>query len=272
MKQTLPAIFVLLLRILIQAEPETLTLKNSVFGPGEKLIFEAKYGFITGGFGKLEVLDTVRLNGRLCHQIRAVAHSNSTLSLFFPIRDTNISFVDVQGLYSHEIVKIINEGRYKRYRTTDFNQDSLYAHTIDHTIKKDSIIKIVPGIHDVISAFYFFRTLNISDSVDINCLDDYKAYPLRVKILGKETIKTPLGKFSCIEVEPLLSSSGIFLKKGRMSIWLTDDERRLPVMVKFKLPFLGNITCYLTDYNPPEIIPQDSENIATPKPQMESED
>jgi len=257
-------LFALLLPCLFAYSQEPPFAVNRVFGPGEKLQFEVKYGFIPGGFGKLEVIDTVRVRGHLCFQVRAVAHSNATLSLVFPVRDTNLSLIDVNGLYSHEMVKIIREGSYKRYRTMEFYPNTGTAVTTDYTVKKDSTLKIEPYLHDIMSAFYYFRTLNVTDSVDLKCLDDYKTYPLRIKIVGRETVKTPLGKFPCIEVEPMLASSGIFLKKGRMLLWMTDDERKLPVMVKFKLSFLGDITCYLTDYNPPDIIPQTPPPAAIP--------
>ncbi len=257
--------------------------ENKVFGPGESLEFEVKYGFISGGFARMEVLDTVRMKNRLCYEIRVIAHSNSTLSVFYPIRDTNISFVDVYGLFSHEIVKLIREGNYKRYRTTEFDQVNGIAVTQDFTTKKDSTMKTVPNVQDIISSFYYFRTLDVSDFVDINCLDDYTAYPLRVRIWGKETIKTPLGKFKCIHAEPMLTSSGIFLKKGKMSIWLTDDERKLPVMMRVKIPILGSVTCYLVGYNPPTlldqkalssplIMPNNNTDIIAPKPQTPVKD
>jgi hypothetical protein len=237
--------------ILAQTSPYN---ENNTFGPGERVVFEVKYGFLHGGYGQMEVLDTIRYRGRLCHKIRATATSNKGLSLVYPVRDTNISIIDAEGLYSHRIVKHINEGNYIRYRTTDFNPDIGMARTVDHTVFKDSSFTTENYIHDIISAFFFFRTTKVTDSIDLICVDDFKKYPLRVKVIKKEKIKTDLGKFDCIVIEPLITSSGIFMKNGKVQIWLTDDERRLPVLVKFKMPYLGSITCKLIEYNPAKII------------------
>jgi len=228
--------------------------KNETYGPGEKIVFEVKYGIFHGGYGMMEVQDTIRYRGRICHQIRVIATSNKGLSLVYPVRDTNISIIDAEGLYSHRIVKHINEGNYIRYRTTDFTPDVGMARTVDHTVFRDSTFSTENYIHDIISAFFYFRTIKVRDSIDITCIDDFKKYPLRVKVIKKETIKTDLGKFSCIVIEPQITSSGIFLKKGKMNIWLTDDDRRLPVLVKFKMPFLGSISCNLVEYNPAKIV------------------
>ncbi|MBL8026993.1 MAG: DUF3108 domain-containing protein [Fibrobacteres bacterium] len=245
--------FALLLPLFLKAE-QAPKRTNNTFGPGERLKFEVEYGFLNGGYGTMEVLDTIRYRGRICHQIRAIATSNKGLSLVYPVRDTNISIVDAEGLYSHRILKHINEGKYVRFRTTEFTPDAGIARTVDHTVLKDSTMNTANYMHDIMSAFFYFRTIDIKDSIDLWCVDDFKQYPLRVRIDKRETIKTDLGKFSCIVVEPVMTSSGIFMKKGKINIWLTDDERKLPVKVKFKMPYLGSITCNLIEYNPAKIV------------------
>jgi len=226
--------------------------RNNAFGPGEKFIYEVTYGFFNGGFARIEVLDTTRISNVLCHTIRAVAQSNRALSIVFPVRDTNTSYMAVDGLYSMKIVKNIHEGSYKRFRQTLFDHEKGLANT------NDSLIPIRPFVQDVVSALYFYRLLPTVDLASIDCFDDYKYYPLQILVSDREEIETPVGTFKCIRVEPQLATSGIFLKSGKMSIWMTDDERKVPVMVQFKLPYLGNIKCTLVEYEPPTIIPQTS--------------
>ncbi len=36
-------------------------------------------------------------------------------------------------------------------------------------------------------------------------------------------------------VKPLLKSEGIFMRKGDVYIWLTDDDRKIPVKMKSKV-------------------------------------
>lgn len=214
-------------------------IKNSVFGPGEKFTYEVRYGFIHGGFAKLEILDTARIRGFLCHRICAVAHSNPGLSIFFPVRDTNISHLDVNGLFSLKITKRIHEGGYRSFRWIDFYPDKQTA------LYRNQTYPVAPFSQDVLSAFFYLRLLPLRDSVDIPCFDDKKNYMLRVLVLGKEKVKTKVGKFDCLILEPKLASPGIFLKSGRMKVWVTDDPERVPVKLAFKLPFLGHITCIL---------------------------
>jgi hypothetical protein len=249
MKLILLIILVLSPAIALSQKPLRLV-ENRIFGPGEKFVFSVKYGFISGGTAKLEITDTVRVRGHLCHEIRSIAYSNDFLSVFFPVRDTSLSYMDVTGMYSLKILKFIREGSYKRFRWTFFEPDKKRATT------KDSTVITRPFVQDIISAFYYFRLLDIRDSVDINTFDDYKNYPLRIYKRKREKVKTRLGRFNCIKLEPKLISSGIFLKKGKLWIWVTDDKRRVPVMVKFKLPLLGSITCRLVKHDKGRIITQ----------------
>jgi hypothetical protein len=69
---------------------------------------------------------------------------------------------------------------------------------------------------------------------------------MEVRVLGRQKVKTPAGKFQCVVVEPLLKAGGIFKNKGRLVIWLTDDERRIPVQMKSKV-MIGSIKVVLQE-------------------------
>jgi len=224
--------------------------ENTIFGPGETFVFDIKYGFLPGGTARLEIADTLRVNGSLCHQIRAITTSNATVSVFYQVRDTNVSYMDVTGLYSHGIRKYIHEGSYIRNKVTVMDPVRGIA------ITDGKEYAAAPFVQDALSAFYYFRLLAVEDSIDINCFDDKKNYPLRIYVRKHETIKTPLGKFRCRRLQPALTTSGIFLKNGEMSLWMTDDFKRLPVKLQFKIPYLGNITCNLIEYRPGLLINQ----------------
>ena len=70
-----------------------------------------------------------------------------------------------------------------------------------------------------------------------------------MKVLGREVVETPAGKFKCVVIEPKLKAGGIFKNKGRLVIWLTDDERRMPVLMKSKVA-IGSISATLVEAKP----------------------
>jgi len=73
-------------------------------------------------------------------------------------------------------------------------------------------------------------------------------YSLAVKFLGRQRISVDAGTFDCIIIEPLMKEGGVFKSEGRVVIWLTDDERRIPVKVSTKV-VVGSIDAELREYS-----------------------
>jgi hypothetical protein len=67
-----------------------------------------------------------------------------------------------------------------------------------------------------------------------------------IRVLRRETVRTPAGAFHCVVVEPGMREEGIFIQKGRkLQIWLTDDERKVPVLMRVEV-FFGHVTAELS--------------------------
>ena len=110
---------------------------------------------------------------------------------------------------------------------------------------------IPPGVQDALSSFYFTRTqaLPLGGSVYFDYHSSRRSQPLEVRVLGRERVKTPAGTFDCVAIEPMLKAGGIFSNKGRLVIWLTDDERRMPVQMRSKVS-IGSVSVILQEVKP----------------------
>ena len=103
---------------------------------------------------------------------------------------------------------------------------------------------------DMLSSLYFVRAQKLEPGKDIifDIINRERQYPLVVKVLGKETVKTDAGKFNCIVVEPQFRGEGIFVSKGKsLKVWLTDDEYKMPVKMKTEV-FIGSVSAELLEY------------------------
>ena len=117
---------------------------------------------------------------------------------------------------------------------------------------KNKTFQIPPNVHDIVSAFYFVRTLNIGAMKQgqvfyLQNFFDSKTNNLGVKIHGKQTIKVPAGTFKCTVIEPLVVAGGLFKSEGQILIWLTDDENKMPVRVSTKI-LIGAVSADLVKY------------------------
>jgi hypothetical protein len=210
--------------------------ENRAFSVGEHLVFEIAYGMIKAGMATMSIPDTQWVEGRPCFHIVTTAESSPFFSAFFKVQDRVESFTDTEGVFSWRFEKHIKEGRYKSNRFEKYDQVRNLVF-----YKKDTIVA-PPFVRDILCSFYYTRTqpLEIGKGFDINSFGDGKVYPLKVLVHRREKIKVPAGTFQCIVVEPVIRGEGIFNQKGKLTIWLTDDEKRIPVLMKSKV-LVGSI-------------------------------
>jgi uncharacterized protein DUF3108 len=111
-----------------------------------------------------------------------------------------------------------------------------------------STIDFLPGAHDVLSSFYHLRMRDLAPgmSFDIENHVDRKNYPVRFNVERRERVKVPAGEFDCLVVQPVLRTPQLFQHKGKIWIWLTDDERKIPVQMKSEL-VVGAFSIVLTE-------------------------
>lgn len=213
------------------------------FGEGEYLLFAIQYGLIYAGDATLEVRSDAVLNDRPAYHLVSVARTNKTFDVVFKVRDRHESFMDKEHLYSLRFEKHIREGNFRRDKEVDFNQ-------LDHiAIYPDREVGIPPNTQDFISALYYVRTISLQpgQAVWMPNHSDGKNYPIFVKALRRERIKVQAGEFDCLVIEPVLETSAIFENTGKLTIWITDDNVRMPVLMRSKV-VVGSFEAVLKEY------------------------
>jgi hypothetical protein len=95
-------------------------------------------------------------------------------------------------------------------------------------------------VHDYIGGLQRLRMQrpDLGQSAQISLSNGKKAAPVRVEAQEREEVTTPLGKFKAIRYEVFLFNDVIINKKARLYVWLTDDDRRLPVQIRVRMQFL----------------------------------
>jgi uncharacterized protein DUF3108 len=210
---------------------------------GEYFQFSIDWSGLNGGNALMQVQNMQTVDGRRTWRIITKAESNSFVSKFYKVRDRAETYVDAESLFARRFEKHLREGSYKKDLSVRFDQGARKA-----IYDNGKSFDVPARVHDVLSAFYYIRTQPLPDggSVSIPTHDNEKSYDMVVKVLRRERVEVPAGKFDCVVVEPVLKSEGIFKAKGQMFVWLSDDERRIPVQVKSKVP-IGSISVSLTD-------------------------
>lgn len=220
--------------------------QNSAFSVGEKFTFEVKYGFVSAGLAIISIPGIKKIAGRDCYEISFRVSSHPAFDPFYRVRDNYSTLLDVSGIFPWKFEQHIREGKYSRDFSAFFDQRKLVA------VTSQGSYGIPPYVHDIVSAFYYFRTLDLSklktgSIVHLTNFYNDRVYNLDVLVQGREKVKVKAGTFRCIAIEPLVKEGGLFKSEGSIMIWLTDDERKMPVKVKAKV-IIGSIEGELIDY------------------------
>jgi hypothetical protein len=247
MKRTKIYFLVALWASVLQTASSQRAENQTAFGVGERLLFDVNYGIITAGYAEMTIpqLDTVM--GNTTFKVQFNVRSTPTFDFFFEVRDRYETYLDTAGIFPWRFEQHIKEGKYKRDYTAMFDHRSRMART------GEGDFEIPAYVHDIMSAFYYARTIDYSkfkvgQKVHLYNFFKGKTNPLDIKYLGKQKVDVEAGTFNCIIVEPMVKEGGLFKSEGRILIWLTDDERKIPVKVNTKV-IIGSIDAELREYS-----------------------
>jgi hypothetical protein len=222
-------------------------IENKAFGVGERLVFDVNYGVVTAGEAVMAIPSYDTVAGRQCYRVEFTVNSLASFSWIYKVEDRYLTFIDVDAIIPWKFEQHIREGGYRRDFIAEFDQVRHVAKTTEGEYQ------IPPAVHDIMSAFYFARLMDFSSAKpgDIFPLYNFykdRSHELGVKFLGRAELEVEAGTFRTIVVEPLVKEGGLFKSEGRIVVWLTDDERRIPVRVNTKV-VIGSIDTELREYS-----------------------
>lgn len=215
---------------------------DAVFQPGEILQYKLKYGFITAAEGTLKVLKTdLKFDGQPTYQLSVDGRTSGTFDVFYKIRDHYDSYIDQDKLTPYFYQENIREGSYKRTDKARFNQKTRKV-----VSNRGTFTGPTNQTFDLVSAYYFSRSLDmakikVGDEFKLNYFLGDEISQLKVEFVGREVIKTSIGKIRCLKFSPSIQPGRIFRKDSRLYLWITDDGNRVPVKAQVEI-LVGAVT------------------------------
>jgi hypothetical protein len=213
------------------------------FGIGERLDYRVKFGPIKVGRAYMQVVGIETIAGWPTYHLQSLVEGST---FFYKLEDKQESWLDVYQLASRRYVQDSHQGDYKRYRDYRLDLENLVYE------RKDGETDSIPaGALDDASFVYFVRSipLEVGETYEWNRYFLWDRNPVILKVLRREKVKVPAGQFSTIVVRPIIKTKGLFSEGGEAEIYITDDDRRLPVKLVTKLT-VGSVILELTEYRP----------------------
>lgn len=223
---------------------------NKSLRVGERYTYLVRWMGIPIGYASLHIKEIVNLNGREAYHIIAEAESNEFLSKFYRVKDVVRTYIDKNELYTLRFEKYQYEGGYKSEEVIEFDQQNhkaTYKSLLNNSTKE---FEITEKVQDAASCFYYFRLLDVevgkSYFLDVNC--DEKNWQLEVKVLEARPLELrKIGVINAFVAEPHPKFKGLFVKRGRVWVYLSADENRIPLLFKMQSPW-GIVTGVITNY------------------------
>jgi hypothetical protein len=220
---------------------------NTVFGAGEHVTYNAVYnwGFIWLNAGVVTFsVDSVLWQNQPAYHLKSIGVTHKAYDRLFLVRDTFETFVERESLRPLEFRRITNEGTYSSMHHYLFNSNN---QTIRARISKEggpvkhSMLPWPECSYDILSMIYQARNIDFSkykvnDKIPIIMVVDGEIHHLHIRYLGKEVMANRDGrKFRCLKFAPLLVKGTIFEAGEDMTVWVTDDKNRVPIVVEAKI-------------------------------------
>jgi len=234
------------------------TLSNRSFKKGELLEYRLHIGMLTAGEATMSILpDIERRNGRPCYRIDVYGKTTGLADFLYSVKDNWGTYYDTASLVPHQFYRNIQEGRYRKYEVVDFDHQNEKAKvtTLDkHTFKpKETKMYDIPSnIQDLVSGYYYIRTLDFSktqpnDTLQVKAFFDKELFDMKIRFVRREVLKTKLGKINSLVFAPVMPENSIFEGEDAILLWMSDDANKIPLKVRAKMFLVGSVDIDITD-------------------------
>jgi hypothetical protein len=178
----------------------------------------------------------------------AVGQTSGLADKIYEVKDIYESWFDKETNMPYKQIRNIKEGGYKWYNEVTYNREN---NTVSSTLS--GVHSVPEKILDLSSAFYYLRRIDFTnidrgDVIFVNMYFSDEIFPFRFKYKGKENVKTKFGKIRCFKISPAVEVGRMFKAKDDLTVWFTDDDNCIPVLVKMDIRYIGAVYLELTKY------------------------
>lgn len=226
--------------------------KEDAFNVGEWFKFRIHYGIVNAGYATLEVKDAVLNNKKVFHVVGR-GYTTGVSKFFFKVEDLYESYIDKLTGNPYQYVRKIDEGGYTKNQEGFFNQAENKILVKDYKHKTEKTLVIPKNTQDILSSFYYLRNypnidkIKPGEFVAIDMFFDDETTKFRLKYIGREDITTKFGVVPTMVFRPLVQSGRVFNEEESLTIWISDDDNKLPVRIKASL-VVGSIKADLESF------------------------
>ena len=159
----------------------------------------------------------------------------------FKVEDNYESYFDKLTNKPFQYVRKIDEGGYTKNQEGFFNQDTNKILIKDYKNNTEKTINVSENVQDIVSTFYFLRnhpavnSIKVNEYIAVDMFFDDEITKFKLKFIGREDIDTKFGTVPTMIFRPLVQSGRVFKEEESLTVWITDDDNKIPVRIKANL-------------------------------------
>jgi len=229
------------------------SIPNSYFKRGEKLTFKIAFhslltGNLTAGTATLELAqENKQIGGRNTYHAIGYGRTRGIIEMFYQVEQRFESYIDEEALIPWYFSRRVRENKYTK------NDNITFRHRDKIAVSPTKVNFIPENVQDILSAFYYARCIDITGArpgkeFSVPFILDDSVYQSKIRFVGRETVKTRVGKFNCLKIKPMVATGYVFDDPYPVSLWITDDQNRIPILIESELS-VGSVRMELTSYS-----------------------
>lgn len=203
--------------------------------PGERLTYDIDVMGAQAGKLALVALPPVGKGASAEYPLRALAASNSFFSKIRRVRGRSTSYVRARDMHPRRYEEASQEGKLTKSANVVFKR-ATEGRQVQIEYKRNNAkgkrnVRYLNDAFDPVSTIYYLRTLDFRDGMPV-CFDSYgirRLWRVTGSVKGVETVKVPAGVFQAWHIEGVAVRTDDPYKRREVHVWITNDERRLPV-------------------------------------------
>ena len=210
------------------------------FHPGETLTYDVSWSNIFSAGTVTMAVERSTLADEDDREVLTFVVQGRTHGLmdkFFSVNDTVQSVFDPRLMQSRSYSLKESYGKKKRLRVTEFDHAKRSAVCRLNEDPPETLTVPEP-VQDGLSMLYYLRTREdrtIGRKRDIDVVDSGKVWTMEVSLLAREKVVTAAGEFATVKIRLYPKGKEASTKKREIFVWLTDDDRKVPVLMKTEL-------------------------------------
>jgi hypothetical protein len=235
--------------------PEVPVASAWYFAPGETATYSVAFGRFKLGEARLMVQDMETIDGREVVRTSLQVEGGPP---FFRIENDFSSWIDTKRFRSIRFERRVREGprrsrdRYELDPVAGVFTAESWSKELE-SYEPSTFEDGGPMPEDAIDeiAFLFLVRTLLLEPGDESRMERYfkpRSNPIVVRVLGREEIRVPAGRFQTLVVEPIIPELEVFREDRKPRVWISDDERRIIVKVQTSAA-IGAVALNLTDYD-----------------------